>query len=196
MKQTKKLVLASASPRRSELLEQIGLKFEVIKSVCEEVTEQTTPEGVVFDLSRLKALDVVGLLGDMLGDKVVLAADTVVAVDDVVLGKPSSKEHAITMLQSLQGREHCVYTGVTVCYKNAGELFLETFVDETKVTVYPMSLEEIIDYIELGTCMDKSGAYGIQNEFASFIKKIDGDYNNVVGLPVSRVYQALKKLKF
>lgn len=188
----KEIILASASPRRKELLAQIGLPFTVRVSGVEEVITKTTPEEIVMELSAQKAADVKANAGK---DSVVIGADTIVAYSDEngtrILGKPKNEEDAFSMLQLLQGKAHQVYTGVTIC---AGEE-TRTFYEKTQVQVFPMSEEEIRAYIHTGEPMDKAGAYGIQGRFAAFVKGIEGDYNNVVGLPVGRVYQELKKLK-
>lgn len=188
----KEIILASASPRRKELLAQIGLPFTVRVSGVEEVITKTAPEEIVMELSAQKAADVKANAGK---DSVVIGADTIVAYSDEngtrILGKPKNEEDAFSMLQLLQGKAHQVYTGVTIC---AGEE-TRTFYEKTQVQVFPMSEEEIRAYIHTGEPMDKAGAYGIQGRFAAFVKGIEGDYNNVVGLPVGRVYQELKKLK-
>ncbi len=188
---TEKLILASGSPRRKELLEQIGLEPVVIKSTVEEVITKTTADEVVMELSSQKCLDVAGRITE---DAVVLGADTVVVRDGQILGKPGSEEGAAEMLQSLQGREHQVYTGVTLAWISGGTVRkTETFAVCTEVTVAPMTEEEIRSYVATGDPMDKAGAYGIQGIFAKHVEKIQGDYNNVVGLPVAAVYQCLKK---
>ena len=125
-------------------------------------------------------------------DVVVIGADTVVVSDGKILGKPSSKEEAIEMLQGLQGRAHEVYTGVTIMTREGKENTKKTFHEKTKVVFYPMSDEEIRSYVNTKEPMDKAGAYGIQGKSAIFIKEINGDYNNVVGLPLARLYQELK----
>ena len=124
----------------------------------------------------------------------VIGADTIVALEDEILGKPHSKENAISMLNHLQGKIHQVYTSVSFIWEENGQVQNHTFFEVTDVEVLPMTEEEIAYYVSLNTCMDKAGAYGIQNEFACFVKGIKGDYNTVVGLPVGRVYQELKQL--
>ncbi len=186
----KKIILASGSPRRKELLEQIGLEPVVIKSTVEEVITKTAPNEVVMELSSQKCLDVAQTIGE---DAVVLGADTIVVRDGEILGKPDSEEGAVSMLQSLQGRDHQVYTGVTLAWIEEGEIRrTKTFAVCTEVTVSPMTEEEIHAYVSTGDPMDKAGAYGIQGIFAKHVEKIHGDYNNVVGLPVAAVYDALK----
>lgn len=192
------IILASASPRRRELLAQIGIPFRVCVSDCEEIITETLPERVVCELSQQKARDVWQKLkkeqGSAAGEvkKLVIGADTVVAYDGRILGKPADAAQAGEMLTLLAGNTHQVYTGVTFCYQENGTEKLHTFYERTEVTVYPMSREEITAYVETGEPMDKAGAYGIQGRFAAYVKEIRGDYNNVVGLPVGRLYQELK----
>ena len=187
----KKLILASNSPRRRELLEQIGVEFEVIPSNAEEKITKQEPSEVVEELSRQKAEDVAASVED----GIVLGADTVVCQNGQIMGKPTDEADAKQMLQKLQGEEHSVYTGVTILVKANGAVqHVQTFSQETKVYVYEMTDEEIDRYIATGEPMDKAGAYGIQGRFAAYVEGIEGDYNNVVGLPVSAVWQELKEL--
>lgn len=187
-----KIILASASPRRKELLSQIGLSFDIIASDAQEITKSSLPEKMVAELSVIKAEDVQNKLSkEERNGRVILGADTVVSCEGKVLGKPKDRQQAFEMLSLLQGRCHEVYTGVTLLMADKNERI--TFCEKTTVHVYPMSEKEILDYIETGSPMDKAGGYGIQGEFAAFIRKIEGDYYNVVGLPVGRVYQELKK---
>lgn len=177
------LVLASKSPRRKELLSLITKEF-IIKSAQ---ADETLPGGIspsdaVLYLSKLKAQP---LAND---EDIIIGADTVVALDDKILGKPADEDDAFIMLKSLSGREHSVFTGVTVIGKN-GE---KSFYRETKVKFFPLSDEEIYEYIKTGECMDKAGAYGIQGFGALLVESIAGDYFNVVGLPVSALYRTLK----
>ncbi len=188
---TEKIILASASPRRRELLHQIGLETEVLPSRIEEKPTATQPEEVVEELSRQKCLDVAGRVQE---NGVVLGADTVVALDGKIMGKPGSAGQAAEMLKSLQGRSHQVFTGVTLAEVQKGRIVRqETFSERTEVFLFPMTEEEIEAYILSGEPFDKAGAYGIQGSFARHVKSIEGDYNNVVGLPVAAVYQRLKK---
>ena len=189
MKQMKKLVLASASPRRRELLAQIGLTPLIEPSTLEEKVTSSIPEAVVSELSSQKAQDVAK---HQEPGTLIIGADTVVAMDQQILLKPVSHEDAYRMISMLQGRDHQVYTGVTLIYCGQTETKEKTFVEKTDVTVYPMSEEEIKTYAFSEEPMDKAGAYGIQGKFAAFVKGIDGDYNNVVGLPVGRVFQEIK----
>lgn len=192
-----KIILASASPRRRELLAQIGLEFEVKVSNKEEVYTSTKPQKIVEELALMKAENVASDLqaeGVELKNTIVIGADTIVVRDEEILGKPKNEDHAYEILLSLQGRAHEVYTGVAILsYNNAGEKEIINHAVETKVHVHEMSEEEIHAYIATGDPMDKAGAYGIQGSFAAYVDGIEGDYYNVVGLPVSYVYQQLKK---
>lgn len=184
------LVLASQSPRRRELLGQVGIVFRAAPSTVEERITKTAPDEVVRELSFQKAENVASREPEGVW---VLGADTVVALDGKILGKPAGAEEAKDMLRQLSGRSHSVYTGVTLYRKTGGKTVAETFSEETKVTFYPMTEEEICRYVDSGDPMDKAGAYGIQGPAAAFIQCIEGDYNNVVGLPVAAVYQRWKE---
>lgn len=189
MKRMMKLVLASASPRRKELLAQIGITPFIEPSTIVEKVTSTIPEEVVLELSSQKAQDVAQ---HQEAGTIVIGADTVVALDGQILLKPVSHEDAYGMISMLQGRNHQVYTGVTMVYCGQQGNKVKSFVEKTEVMVYPMSEEEIKAYAFSEEPMDKAGAYGIQGNYAAFVKGIAGDYNNVVGLPVGRVYQEMK----
>ncbi|MBP3611041.1 MAG: septum formation protein Maf [Lachnospiraceae bacterium] len=185
------VILASGSPRRRELLEQIGVRFQIMTSNKEEKITSTDPEKVVKELSMMKAEDVAA---DVSGPAVILGADTVVAHNGRILGKPKDKEDAVRMISSFAGDDHMVYTGVCIIRKEAdGSVKKLSFAEGTKVTVYPMTEQEISDYVESGEPMDKAGAYAVQGLFAPYIKGISGDYYNIVGLPVAGIYQRLKE---
>ena len=211
--QNVRLVLASASPRRRELLSQIGLEFTVMPSTKEENAKTTEAGALVQELSRQKAVDIWEQLsggqgqnpdadqeqiaeetqepnfnGQRQPELLVIGADTVVCCEGKILGKPHSREAAAEMLTALQGRSHEVYTGVTLYSQSETVTFFEC----TQVEFYPMTEVEISEYIDSKEPMDKAGAYGIQGLGARFVKGIRGDYNNVVGLPVGRLYQELK----
>ncbi len=188
-----RLILASASPRRKELLTQIGAEFEIIPAVGEEVIVSAKPKQAVLDLSRQKAEEVARKFYQEAGNIVILAADTIVAFDGEILGKPKDPEDAKRMLGMLSGREHSVFTGVTMVVKSSGSEKIISLYEETKVFMYPMTEKQIQAYIETGEPMDKAGAYGIQGKCAVYIEKIVGDYNNVVGLPVAAIFQKLEK---
>lgn len=192
-----KIILASASPRRRELLEQIGLEFEVIPGCVEEKAVSQVPCEMVMELSALKARDVFDRLGDEEKALAVVAgADTIVVFEGQVMGKPGSREEAEDMLSLLQGKTHQVYTGVTLIRQKEKGLppVAVSFYERTEVTMYPVSSQEIRAYVDTGEPMDKAGAYGIQGKCAAFIQEICGDYYNVVGLPIGRLYQEMKKL--
>ena len=185
----RELVLASASPRRQQLLEQIGISYRVRPSRVDETVTSSIPSHVVEELSARKCADVLEKEPE---ETIVLGADTVVAYEGQILGKPKDKEEAFRMLQMLQGRTHQVFTGVTLMEKKAGKTLRETFHVCTDVTFYPVNDQEIEEYIATGEPMDKAGAYGIQGRFAAYVREIHGDYNNVVGLPAAEVYHRLK----
>lgn len=200
----KKIILASASPRRRELLAQIGAEFEVRVSDKEEIYHSSRPEEIVKELALMKAENVAADLAEEmraagagngeLRDIVVIGADTVVVLDGQILGKPKDEEDAADMLSRLQGRAHEVYTGTAILdYDEQGHQSVVNQAVRTEVHVHAMEKAEIRRYIATGEPMDKAGAYGIQGRFAAFIDRIEGDYYNVVGLPVSSVYQELKK---
>lgn len=175
------------------MLSQIGIEYEVIPSEKEEVITCIKPQEVVMQLAKQKAEDVAHKLQRI--GKIVLGADTVVAFHGEIMGKPADEKEAFAMLSKLQGNLHQVYTGVSMSIlQEDGRIKSHVFYEETQVQVFPMTEEEILKYIATKEPLDKAGSYGIQGNFAAFIQKIDGDYNNVVGLPVGRVYQELKNL--
>lgn len=186
-----KMILASASPRRKEIMELMGLEFTVIPSHCEEIITQTEPTKIVMELSRQKAEDVAS--SSESGD-IVIGSDTIVALDQKILGKPRDREDAFCMLRAMAGRTHHVYTGVTLirCGENVSEN-KDTFYEQTEVHVAPMTDEEINAYLDLGEYKDKAGSYGIQGCFAPYITGINGDYYNVMGLPAAALYRHLKE---
>lgn len=209
-----RIILASASPRRRELLARIGLDFEVRTAGVDETTAVSEPAAMVEELSGRKAQAVLERLeaqGDTEEAVLIIGADTVVAVEGRILGKPSCEREAARMLGSLSGRSHEVYTGVTLLYRKAapagagspevcspdgepdGRVCRRVFHEMTRVSFYPMTEAEILSYVATGDCMDKAGAYGIQGIFARYVEKIEGDYNNVVGLPAGRLYQEAKE---
>jgi septum formation protein len=186
-----KIILASGSPRRKEILEQVGIGFGVVISKDEEVIQKSKPEEIVEELATKKACSVAS---DMKEGTIVIGADTMVALDGQVMGKPKGEQDAKDMIRKLQGKKHQVYTGVCAVVKEAGKGDrIISFVQCTDVWVYPMTEEQINAYVATGEPMDKAGAYGIQGKFAVYIDKIEGDYLNIVGFPVSRLYQKLLK---
>jgi len=199
-----RIILASASPRRKDLLKQIGVEYAVMVSDKEEKPVATDPEGVCRELAVMKAIDVAEKAQEIFAGipLIIIGADTVVACGGDILGKPKDRDDAAAMLSEISGRTHQVYTGVCAIYcGGAEELKKEAveigdsgfkgivFADCTDVTVAPLSEEAIDDYLATGEPFDKAGAYGIQGYFARYVEKIDGDYHNVVGLPVGRVYR-------
>lgn len=179
------LVLASKSPRRQELLKLITADFTVkTAEVEEQLPENISPSDAVLYLSKIKAQPIAD------DENTVIGADTVVAIDGRILGKPKDKEDAFSMLKMLSGREHSVFTGVTIIKGSA----LKSFYCETKVKFFDLTDDEINSYIATGECDDKAGAYGIQGKGSVLVEKIDGDYFNVVGLPVSKLYRELKSV--
>lgn len=188
----RKIILASGSPRRRELLTQIGLEYTVIPSKKEEILRYTQPEDIVKDLSLQKAQDIAEKAEQ---GTIVIGSDTVVALDGEILGKPHTADNAVAMLKRLEGRSHQVYTGVSVVIKGAAEDGADviiSFAEETDVHVYPMTDDEIQSYVATGDPLDKAGAYGIQGIFAKHVQGISGCYYNVMGLPIGRLYQELK----
>lgn len=180
-------ILASASPRRRELLARCGISFDVIPSGIEEQIIGETPSDIVMGLARQKAMDVWKKQAS--DQDVVIGADTVVVYKDEILGKPEDEEEALNMLSLLSDRTHQVYTGVAIIHGTS----MKTFCERTDVTFYPIDRQDLLRYIASGDSIDKAGAYGIQGDFSIHVKEIHGDYNNVVGLPVARLYQELKK---
>lgn len=187
----KKIILASVSPRRKELMRQAGFEFEIKVSEKEEVYKSKLPDEIVKELALLKARDVAEQCEQK--NLIVIGADTVVALDGKILGKPKSEEEAVGMIRALQGKTHQVYTGTAILiYNEKGMEKVINHAVKTDVVVQPMTEKEIMDYIKQEQVMDKAGAYGIQGRFAIYIEKIEGDYYNVVGLPISYIYQTLK----
>lgn len=191
-----KLILASASPRRRELLSMAGFDFEVVPAdVDEEADPALSPDQLVAFLSEKKALHI---FNSFVGqDAIIVGADTVVAIDGLILGKPSNSAAAFDMLSRLQGRQHKVFTGVSLisCKERTakGTAKTKTFVESTKVFMRSLSSNEIQDYIATGEPLDKAGSYGIQERGALLIERLEGDYFTVVGLPLCRFNLALQE---
>jgi septum formation protein len=182
------LVLASRSPRRRKLLEQTGVSFTVqVSPVDEVIPENTSPENIVRQLALEKAEAVAG---DHL-EAITLGADTIVVLNGAVLGKPVDETDAHRMLRMLSGNTHAVFTGLALVHPSSRRRI--TAHEKTGVTFAELTDAEISAYVATGSPMDKAGAYGIQDDLgALFISRIDGDYYNVVGLPLHRFYQTLK----
>lgn len=187
----KTIILASGSPRRSELLKQAGFHFKVEPSQIEEVSQEKEPGKMVEELSRIKALDIAARHQ---GEEVlVIGSDTLVFYEEYVLGKPSDEADAYEMINKIQGKEHFVYTGVTFVELSDGRQRVFSFHEKTKVQVAAMDKDEILTYIATKEPMDKAGAYAIQGLFAPYIKGISGAFSTVVGFPIERVVEELEK---
>ena len=198
-----KIILASGSPRRKELLAQAGYDFDVCPSLSEEDLEVMAPSEYVMLLAKMKADEVCNrLIAEDVGRRVkklperfvVLGADTVVSLNGRILGKPYDYDDAYNTLNSLSDQTHQVYTGVCLIYVEGRAKTSSSFFEMTDVTFYPVSHNEIIQYLATNEPFDKAGSYGIQGKGGLFVKGIGGDYNNVVGLPLARVYHELEEL--
>ena len=199
-----RVILASGSPRRRELLSALQVKFDVVPSLFPETLDKkvfSKPQDYVVETSKRKAEEVLErlqLAGEPLD--VVIGADTVIALDGEILEKPRNREHAVSILHRLSGRKHSVYTGVTLIYCQRAEdqstpaPIVRTFHEETEVSFATLSDDVIEYYVSTGEPLDKAGAYGIQGIGGSLIEKISGDYYNVVGLPLHRLSAALVAL--
>jgi len=178
------VILASSSPRRENILKQIGIDFEIIPSnICEDVELNLGPRKFVQYWSEKKAK----VISKKNKDKIVIGADTIVYLNEKILGKPKDKEESYKMLTNLSGKTHKVLTGVSIAYKEKN--ILRTFSQMTKVTVRDIPKNDILYYIDNYYTLDKAGSYGIQDWFSIWIKKIDGCYYNVMGLPLSKFYK-------
>lgn len=187
-----RIVLASGSPRRKEILSQIGASYEVIVSDCDESTSCTEPEALVRELSYKKAEAVAK---EQTGPVIVIGADTVVAYNGRILGKPKDDADATQMISMLAGDTHQVYTGVSLLIKEEnGELRSLVFAECSQVEVEALNETQIADYIRTGEGKDKAGSYAVQGIFAAHIKGIRGDYFNIVGLPVAGIYKRLYEI--
>lgn len=179
-----KIILASASPRRKELMELAGYDFEVIcADIVEVVPEEAMPQEVVMSLALQKAQAVAAEHKEA----VVIGSDTVVALDGKILGKPHSEQEACEMLRSLSGRTHKVFTGVAIVCGGK----VKNFFDETDVEFYSLGDDEIKKYVATGEPTDKAGAYGIQGKGSVLVKRINGDFFNVMGLPIAKLYREM-----
>lgn len=189
----KSIILASGSPRRRELLTMLFEEFEVIVSDCDEIMTSHDPEKVTEELALQKAEAVAVGLPPRTDPVIVIGADTVVSIDGKILGKPADQKQAVDMLRVLSGKSHNVSTGVAlVGLEDGRQTRLKVFSETTKVRVAELTEEEIISYVNTSEPYDEAGAYGIQGIFGKHIQGIEGDYNNVVGLPVHRLYEELK----
>ncbi len=190
-----KYILASQSPRRRELLGMLGITFDIEPATGEERQVGTTPQEIVQNLASAKASEIATHhIGE---DVTVIGADTIVVCGGEILGKPKDRADMERMIRMLSGRTHEVYTGVAICRASgavSGTDGIRTFAECTRVHFYPMSEEEIAAYVAHSDGMDKAGAYGIQSDAAIYISGIEGDYQNVVGLPVARLYHELREM--
>lgn len=182
----RELILASASPRRRELLERLELNFTICPA---NVDETRLPEEDALAYPLRTAVKKAMAVAEGRENAVVIAADTVVALDDAILGKPKSEDEAKEMLRRLSGREHIVITGIGIVDTASGRTLSAT--EQTIVYFHPLTAEEIDTYVASGEPMDKAGAYGIQGKGALLVRKLDGDYFNVMGLPLSKLYRLL-----
>jgi len=186
-----RIILASQSPRRKKLLHQLGFRFEIIPSSVVEESEESDPKEFVKELAFKKASQIASLNPDSL----VIGSDTIVVLENKILGKPTDNSEAFEMLSSLSGAQHFVYTGVSLIETNqkAEQIKKVIFCTSTKVTFSALDPGEIRRYIQTGSCLDKAGSYGIQDDWgATFVESIEGDFYNVVGLPLNRLYFELK----
>ncbi len=184
------LILASKSPRRKEILSNVGLDFEIVVSDTDEsVPDGTLPFDAVMEISKRKALAVQKTLGDKAKGKIILGADTVVALNNGIIGKPKSRENAVEILKRLSGNRHVVYTGFTLIRDD----FVYSDFESTNVYFRALSEQEIVSYVKSGEPMDKAGAYGIQQLGALLVNKIHGDYFNVMGLPINKISVTLSE---
>lgn len=190
------IILASQSPRRKELLGRLHIPFSVLPAKGEEKMQDGSPENIVMDLAKQKAVEIYGLKqsdNDREKLRFIISADTIVVYEGQILGKPRDREHAYEMLRMLSGNTHQVYTGVCLIREGVElETVEHCFYEKTDVSFASLTDEEIWDYIDSGDPFDKAGGYGIQGDFAVYVTEIRGNYNNVVGLPVACLYQEMK----
>jgi septum formation protein len=186
-------VLASGSPRRRDLIRQVGIPARICPAVGKETSSERDPRAYAADLARHKAQEIAQQEEKTPGDYCVIGADTIVVLDGAILGKPKDRADAKRMITALQGRSHEVITGVCLSYRRGGLSGQCAFSEVSSVRVVPMSEEEIDRYLATGEADDKAGAYGIQGAFGVYVAGIEGDYYNIVGLPISRLYQTMKE---
>lgn len=186
-------ILASGSPRRRELIRQAGIDAEIIPAAGSEKSDRREPASYVADLASHKAEEIGEKQMNAVDDCCIIGADTVVVLDNSILGKPKDREDARRMIRSLQGRTHEVMTGVCLLYQINGIRKKTTFTEISTVHVCPMTEEEIESYVATGEADDKAGAYGIQGRFGIYIDRIEGDYYNIVGLPISRLVHTMQR---
>lgn len=187
-----KVILASKSPRRKELMDLLGINYEIMVSEADETLE----EGLSLEeqSKKLGYIKAKAVFDKTSGDRIVIGSDTLVVKDGKLLGKPKDKQDAINMLNFLKNDKHQVITSIAILVEKDGEYTEHLECDIADVYVSDISNEEIEDWLDTGKAYDKAGAYAIQLEFAKFIEKIDGNYNTIVGLPINKVYQILKNI--
>jgi len=185
-----KLILASASPRRQELLKLITPNFEVIPADIEEVSDQVEPQDILMDIARQKAMTIV----EAGHEGLILGVDTSVWLDDQLLGKPKDRDNAMQMLQWMSGRSHIVISGMFAINTHTGASVFDS--SQTKVFFKPLNEKQIERYLDQADYMDKAGAYAIQEQAALFVTRLEGDFYNVMGLPVARVADLLESLGY
>jgi len=192
-----RLILASESPRRKEIMEQMGINFETIPSHMKEDITKEDPSELVKTLASLKAGEVAARLKYERDNLIIIGADTVVYHNGHILGKPRDRDDAVRMLKEISGDVHNVYTGVSIIIrrtepdKSNGRDENIVFSVKTQVAVKQLTMDEIEDYVDSGEPYDKAGAYAIQGRFGIYIKELHGDYYNVVGFPIARIYEEL-----
>lgn len=187
-----KLILASGSPRRKDILNMLQASYEAIPCTLEEIIDTDDPALLVENLAHQKAADV---SSKQTGRTVTIGSDTVVAYKNTILGKPKSRQQAFDMIHSFMGDTHHVFSGVSIILANDGVVEKEIrFHESTEVDIYEMTDDEINAYIDTGEPMDKAGAYAIQGLFSPYVKGIKGDYYNIVGFPIAKIYHALREL--
>lgn len=180
-----KIILASQSPRRKFILENLGLKIKIIPSTCKENTDKVKADEIVMDLALQKAQDVASREKN---ESTIIAADTIVYLDEKILGKPKDEEEAFLMLSRLQGAWHTVYTGVAIIF-NDGRIC--NYYEKSDVHMSAQSDDDIWKYIKSSNVLDKAGAYGIQDSACHFVDEVKGETETVIGLPINRLKQEL-----
>lgn len=186
-----RIILASQSPRRKELMDKLGLNYEIIVSNADETLQEGL--SVKEQSKRLGFIKAKEVFDKLEGDRIVIGSDTIVVKDDVIFGKPKDRQDAIKMIKKFQNDKHQVLTSVAVLVEKDGKYFEDIDCVSSDVYVNKMTEKEIEDWVDTGKAYDKAGAYAIQLEFIKFIERIDGNYGAIIGLPVNKVYEMLKK---
>lgn len=186
-----RIILASKSPRRKEIMEMLDIDFDILVSGADEIIEEGL--SVQEQSKRLAYAKAKAVFDETQGDRIVIGSDTMVEKDGILYGKPKDRDEAISMIEKIKNSDHNVITGVSVLIELNGEIEEYTDYDITKVYVKDLSEKEIIKWIDSGEAMDKAGAYAIQGKFGVYIEKIEGNYYSVMGLPINKVHEVLKK---